>query len=617
MAGGRQWRRLTCGWLVLLAILLREGSCVCYFPGELQGVWETQVTSEGFQGVIGGRRGVAAASITYQNITIHNDVVQEWGVCHRRRDDTVILADSTGVSQCYKCVSLRLVAAQVLQVWTPGLQKCFTSEDTAFQTCPTPAQIAENRATLLMLYKSRSVWGEPEVRVVGCPFDGRYTFTYERAGGAGGSCSLPTSEMSNCPHGFGYNVTYRDCSFSAVPFSRGLQCLGSWPGEDGHNYLAVRDVSVSEDQPHLPRYRCGIFEEEVGTARVYLALSNDTTCTNDLQSARSGYETFTLTSVPAPPLPAVVSQARCTFPRSLQGHWHHTYLGSDTALFRDYINHKTYSVSCVQDMNDGERFIVYARTHCGDWSYNCFWLKRRSANILEHMLGLYPKETVDPSVCDMRNFGDRTAWITQGKSLLEEPTSCPIIGRYTGELPDASGICAELFSDCSAPNLMSFTVAECRNTSAVYEQREYQCLGQWTEDGRIYALTYRRDIRTYECFVGVIKSDGTVFIKEAESEAGCSRNVQPEVFGMKLQRKEICPDDALRPFSKTPQSSQRSVTTRPTPRPTKPWKPITGRPRARGSGGVGTTTSPSTSLLCLTLTITLIAATVRSLIGSP
>lgn len=29
MAGGRQWRRLTCCWLVLLAILLREGERVC------------------------------------------------------------------------------------------------------------------------------------------------------------------------------------------------------------------------------------------------------------------------------------------------------------------------------------------------------------------------------------------------------------------------------------------------------------------------------------------------------------------------------------------------------------------------------------------------------------
>lgn len=37
--------------------------------------------------------------------------------------------------------------------------------------------------------------------------------------------------------------------------------------------------------------------------------------------------------------------------------------------------------------------------------------------------------------------------------------------------------------------------------------------------------------------MGVIRPDGTVFIKEAESEAGCSRNVQPEALGMKLQKK--------------------------------------------------------------------------------
>lgn len=66
-------------------------------------------------------------------------------------------------------------------------------------------------------------------------------------------------------------------------------------------------------------------------------------------------------------------------------------------------------------------------------------------------------------------------------------------------------------------------------------EREYQCLGQWEEEGRVYALTYRRDIHTYECFVGVIKPGGVVFIKEAG--ARCSRGVQPEVLGMKLHRK--------------------------------------------------------------------------------
>lgn len=82
--------------------------------------------------------------------------------------------------------------------------------------------------------ESLSAWGEKEVRVVGCPFDGRYTFTHER--GAGGACPHPTSEMSNCPLGFGYNVTYRDCTFSSVPISEynSISCSRSIAGLSFH-----------------------------------------------------------------------------------------------------------------------------------------------------------------------------------------------------------------------------------------------------------------------------------------------------------------------------------------------------------------------------------------------
>ena len=76
--------------------ILPAGSCVCYFPGELQGVWETQVTNEGGDGG-GGRRGTVPF-LTYQSITIHSDVVQEWGRCTDRMDSSVILSDK------YVCV---------------------------------------------------------------------------------------------------------------------------------------------------------------------------------------------------------------------------------------------------------------------------------------------------------------------------------------------------------------------------------------------------------------------------------------------------------------------------------------------------------------------------------
>lgn len=36
-----------------------------------------------------------------------------------------------------------------------------------------------------------------------------------------------------------------------------LQCLGSWVGEDGKNYLAVRDARINDGDPE-PQYRCGV-----------------------------------------------------------------------------------------------------------------------------------------------------------------------------------------------------------------------------------------------------------------------------------------------------------------------------------------------------------------------
>ncbi|XP_069693976.1 uncharacterized protein [Periplaneta americana] len=67
------------------------------------------------------------------------------------------------------------------------------------------------------------------------------------------------------------------------------------------------------------------------------------------------------------------------------------------------------------------------------------------------------------------------------------------------------------------------------------EERQYRCLGQWEEDGRMYTYTQRRDVGTYECFVGSIISNDEIYIKEAGDH--CQRNIDPMHFGMKLTRK--------------------------------------------------------------------------------
>ncbi|XP_047738759.1 mucin-1-like [Hyalella azteca] len=69
-------------------------------------------------------------------------------------------------------------------------------------------------------------------------------------------------------------------------------------------------------------------------------------------------------------------------------------------------------------------------------------------------------------------------------------------------------------------------------------ERDYRCIGEWREDDHVYALTYRPDTHTHECFVGTETRDGHVYVKEAGGVAGaCARGVRPDVMGMLLVRK--------------------------------------------------------------------------------
>lgn len=117
------------------------------------------------------------------------------------------------------------------------------------------------------------------------------------------------------------------------------------------------------------------------------------------------------------------------------------------------------------------------------------------------------------------------------------PGMCPIMGEYTGRIPDATTLCAKLWSDCRAPELMYYQVSHCESQE-VYEEREYQCLGHWREANLLYTYTQRRDVAagTYECFVGSIITDEEIYINEAGQH--CQRNVDPLRYGMKLIKKQ-------------------------------------------------------------------------------
>lgn len=66
-------------------------------------------------------------------------------------------------------------------------------------------------------------------------------------------------------------------------------------------------------------------------------------------------------------------------------------------------------------------------------------------------------------------------------------------------------------------------------------EREYRCLGQWQENNLTYTFTQRKDIGTYECFVGSMISEYEISVREAGKH--CERNMNSLMLEMKLSLK--------------------------------------------------------------------------------
>jgi len=596
--------------VLCLMTLFSSGLCLCYFPTEYQGDWMTQASSRG------------GINLQYAPITILPESIPVWGVCHRRIGKRVILKDRTGGTNCIRCFEVRLRSLNVVQIHTEGLDKCYTTEEAAVATCPTEESIIQGKSKEIMLYKTKELSGEPVIAQEYCPINGRYVFTYSINDGleSVSECPEPVSELSNCPYGFGLGLRFKRCSFGKLEIN--FQCLGDWVGHNGERYMALLDVQEdrnvtttvsSADPPETqPKYRCALYKEDPETGKMYVALSSDSTCQNDLKSPKEGYETMVLTHVQQPPLPFEVSTSSCRFPTWAHGQWQDAYVEDDTLIYKDLRNFKTYTVKCMVDdktlAHDQGKFVVYARTQCGEEFFTCMTMERRGVNVMEFQLGVESMSSFNQSICHDQQF-PQEMWVTQGRINVYSEEACPIRGEYTGIIPDAVGLCAKLYSDCRNPQTMFYSVSNCQNLTEVYEEREYRCLGKWTERGILYTYTERTDVLGYECFVGLIISDSELFIKEAGEH--CQRDVEPLKMGMKLSRQATCyaprilskpnaiaiptssfqlpanveSNNILRPAVPVP--SIPVVPTIPLPpqiqTTTKIWNPVTGIPKLTGA----------------------------------
>jgi hypothetical protein len=314
-----------------------------------------------------------------------------------------------------------------------------------------------------------------------------------------------------------------------------FHCLGDWDGRDGERYVALMDTQATLTSiQDKPRYRCAIYKKDPTTGKISMALSSDSTCVSHLHSADKGYETLVLHPKEEPSWPEHLTSS-CIFPDWLQGEWEHINFQGDTVVYKDHRTFKTYTGKCVpHSSGNSERFLMYTRTQCGEEEYKCLWVKERGVNTMEVQVSLYTSETHNDSLCGHENFQERT-WTTQGRIEIEEKAPYMFTGEYTGVIPDTEGLCAKLYSDCNNPEIMFYTIFNCFNRTEVFEEREYQCLGQWEEDGVIYTYTERRDMEGHECFT---TKKGEIFLQEAGNN--CERGQEPLRYGMRMSRVAEC-----------------------------------------------------------------------------
>ncbi|XP_063845972.1 uncharacterized protein LOC135091863 isoform X2 [Scylla paramamosain] len=544
--------------LVVFTVFFHYVAGVCYFPVEYQGIFATQSSVSSLsQGTMH----------QYSQVTILPDAIPVWGVCHTKFENNVILRDSTGGEDCYRCFHVSLHSGNVIQIYTEGLNKCYSSETAALLTCPTLHAIKTRRVSEIMLYKSRSFTQDGLIDRVFCPINGRFHFTYDVNDGTESSveCPEPSSELSNCPRGSELQLRFRRCSFGELNMS--LRCLGDWRGHDGQRYLALWDPAVTTH--NQPRYRCAMYSVDPATQKVYLSFSIDATCTNHLHGPWDGYETMELFPLTPPSPPSVVLTTACDFPRWTEGAWQHLLIDARELWVQDDEEDKKYKTLCLsQHAPHGERFALYSTNQCGEDEFTCIWIKKRAVNVIEYQMGVSPSKVYNASrICSDDVFRGQT-WKTQGRLSPENLSGCPITGEYTGVIPDATELCARLSSDCSDPQHMHYTVSSCRNATEVYEERDYRCLGQWSEGGVMYTFTHRRDVDTYECFAGVVVNPNEIFIIEAGTS--CQRGLQPLAHGMKLVRQATCSEIQARMTSTPPPED-------PSSRPSW-WPPTTKNP---------------------------------------
>lgn len=251
-------------------------------------------------------------------------------------------------------------------------------------------------------------------------------------------------------------------------------------------------------------------------------------------SSNPYHQVFEIVKRPMPLRPTT----EMSFPGWLHGQWQFfTINESRIENYRDRSSFKSYQMTLVNQLSE-EKFVVLSRSQCGEETFKCLWLKNLDTNLLEFQLGSESTAKLTSfELCSDDRF-DNSRWGTQsrvGKSLSR--VSCPITGKYLGQLPDEMDLCSTLTSDCESPDIMNFQIGLC-DFSEVYEKRTYRCLGQYMdkETNRVYTYTKRVDVvDSYECFVGIAMGSSESHFTIREAGENCWKSIEFP-YGMEMNQ---------------------------------------------------------------------------------
>ena len=150
---------------------------------------------------------------------------------------------------------------------------------------------------------------------------------------------------------------------------------------------------------HVMYFPFQIYKADLARGYTWMALSNDSTCTHQLDSHSAGYETLQLHSMKQP---LRVSRSY-SLPNWAQGNWESVFIKGGQLIYKSDTEFTHYSAETISSPNPN-RYLVRLETSCGHAAYACLALEQRSDNIMELMIGKHKKSS-HQRLCDQEIVG--------------------------------------------------------------------------------------------------------------------------------------------------------------------------------------------------------------------